>query len=1305
MKEGAQTICIAIAMILTATITVAHVSGSDLGDTASELRPNMSILELSQMSFLGSGSWQTLGMRMARNPGDLNGDGYNDIVFGDFKNNSNGENSGRIIIIFGGPQLLDRENNLTEPDIEINGENAYDFLGSSLDIVGDVNNDGYDDILVGSPDYFQGLINGRAYLFFGKRDNWDSTLSAADADVIINGSSTMEYFGSGISNIGDVNSDGIDDIVLAAPYCSQGETNSCGKLYIIFGKNGKWEPYYSIEDLCDASYYGEVTNQFLSYENNGCGDVNGDGIDDIVVGARFTRVGESGYGTGRVYVIFGKTEGWSRESSIDCVDVKIDGENNYDYFGSDIAGRGDVNCDGLDDLVIGSPWSDLDGVNYGKAFLFFGRTTGWEDVTNATDADVTINGYGDYSNLGERVLISSDINSDGKCDVIVSSPNAPLGDRNGTIILIYGRETGWEETIAMDDADASIIGEYAYDDFGSEICSMGDVTGDGKDCILVSSPNNDEVSTNSGKIYLVTGNLITKNPPQEIYSLEAFDDEDMTDPLSIPDLMDRVYIKLTGKDGNSTTRDTAIVNITYSRTSPVPIRVPLKETSKGSGTYIGAVTVPGGCSYGELMNISSLNDPSFVISFTVDTPVRLNEIPTTFKVQQYEDFEIGIENLGYFKDPTWTFDTDAEWLSFDTPSGIICGTGMNEDIGKYQVTVKAEDLLGNSDQREFEVSLINSAPVITTDWIGNISEEEHYYVDFDCNEDGDGDIKWFVYTNASWLTIVEDSGELLGTPTNDEVGTYSVKVKVKDGNGGEDSRTFELNVGDVNDPPAIVTPDDTDAVQGELYRVDYELEDIDLVDSHEWSIDTDATWLEIDPKSGILKGVPENEDVGVHDVIVRVTDLRGLSDQHRFKIDVENVNDAPYFTEFPEDSDVYTGRYFEFDVDAADLDSGSELTFFISSKPFSNIEIDSATGMICWKGSIEWFTSTPYRMEVTIGVTDGEREVRRTFTILVKLTQPPVVELVYPPDEKRISVIDPYLEWSGFDEDGDEMTYDIYLGANKAHVLVKKDETLLCSGFSAEILDLSGLEHGKWYYWTVVPHDGGLEGTCENGVFSFKMNCPPQVEDLKYLEASVGNELKYRFICSDGDPEDSGNVRFIIDLGPAGLTIGETTGLLKWTPGSDQSGEHMVVVNITDGMDSRTVKFTIDVESSEEMEGSTNIIIGAIIGASVLISASLLGLMVATTRKRGRRKDKEEDKEPEEMVIGAVDDEEQKKVKCDVAITPTEAHSHLGKGSRSVTYEELYGIREEKIEEGGMTTRELKDFINTQIHELEKLEE
>jgi len=165
------------------------------------------------------------------------------------------------------------------------------------------------------------------------------------------------------------------------------------------------------------------------------------------------------------------------------------------------------------------------------------------------------------------------------------------------------------------------------------------------------------------------------------------------------------------------------------------------------------------------------------------------------------------------------------------------------------------------------------------------------------------------------------------------------------------------------------------------------------------------------------------------------------------------------------------------------------------------------------------------------------------------------------------------------------------------------------------------------------------------------------------------------------------------------MTIGESTGFIRLTPTKDQIMLQRVVVNVSDGIDRTTISFVIDV--SEGSEPSRTPIFAFVAVGIVLLFLIIIGVVLLVVLKRrkkgegdeGDRLDRESDLE-----------NGPKKVKTDVAITVAEAHANLGKGSKPVSYEDLYGVAAPQKEEG-MTTKELKDYISGQIQELEKKEE
>jgi hypothetical protein len=660
-------------------------------------------------------------------------------------------------------------------------------------------------------------------------------------------------------------------------------------------------------------------------------------------------------------------------------------------------------------------------------------------------------------------------------------------------------------------------------------------------------------------------------------------------------------------------------------------------------------------------------------------------------------------NKGWSDEVTWTFHTDVSWLSFDIGSLVLSGIPRNDDVGKAEVWLTLRDTAGHKDEHNFIVRVKNTAPSLEWDNQTTVIQDESYNINFHSDDESLGDTEYHLATDAWWLSMDKYTGILTGIPTNAEVGIYWVRVWVTDGNEGENVLNFELSVSNKNDPPVILKTDITTVLQGENFRRDYDVEDMDEMDTHEWFLTTDASWLSIDNGTGLLSGIPGPEDVGSYSVDLQVVDSGGLSDSRSFIITVENVNDKPFFTKIPEDTSIISGRSFEFDVNASDHDEHDTLKFSISSLPVTDITINKHNGQIYWEASVDWFTKIPYRLDAEVVITDGELSNTHRFSIFVEITSPPLSTLISPPDGLKANYQNTQLEWEGHDPEGEDISYDIFIGETKVFVSSRKEETLFISGFNGLSIATDGLEPGKVYYWTVIPSDGSSMGVCSNGVFSFRLNSPPTLSSIGLQEGQVGVQFKLLLQGSDGDQEDQIDLVYSLVEGPEGLQVDQDTGLIKWKPRADQVMLHKVVVRVSDGTDDTDVSFTIDVKSNGVIS-SDQFVFASLIGVLILVIVLILAFVFFRI-KRPKKKDGQINKVSEEQVIGSSDDEETPKVKCDVALSPTEAHAHLGKGSAAVSYEELYGSPAPKMEDKGMTTKELKNFIHEQINELEKMEE
>jgi len=218
-----------------------------------------------------------------------------------------------------------------------------------------------------------------------------------------------------------------------------------------------------------------------------------------------------------------------------------------------------------------------------------------------------------------------------------------------------------------------------------------------------------------------------------------------------------------------------------------------------------------------------------------------------------------------------------------------------------------------------------------------------YYRDYDAIDiDLTGDIlTWSLNTNATFLQILPNTGNLSGFPLNSDVGSYWVNITVSDGKGGYDSVNFTLIVGNINDRPVILIADITQTFEDEFYYNDYEADDFDPTnDVFTWTLITGPSFLTMNTVTGELNGTPDNGDVGLHDINLSLSDGRGAIVYREFFLEVVNVNDAPVLIGtdiiIAYEDELYICDYDLVDVDDTDLTcelitNASWLTFETSS--------------------------------------------------------------------------------------------------------------------------------------------------------------------------------------------------------------------------------------------------------------------------------------------------------------------------------------------------------------------------------------
>ncbi len=452
------------------------------------------------LTVIGANNGDNVGYAVAT--GDINGDGVHDLIIGaPFADTAGGVNAGKVYVIYGRrnlPSSIDLST--TPPTFTVSGPTGGELSGFRV-ATGDINGDGIDDLVMGAPLAAPAgrRLAGKVYVVFG-----GSTLPAINLTVL--GRSASDVLGVAVA-VGDLNGDGVGDLIMSAP----GAEPIIGHIYVVYGSHN-WP---STIDLATTPTDLTISAASISSEfakSIATGDMSGDGIDDLMVGAPFVNPG------GQLYVIHGRR---TLPATIDLAttpaDLTVISREDHFSLGESIA-TGDINGDGISDLVAGArrPGPTLT-TGSGYTYVIYGSNTLSPTINlGTTPANLTLIGR-EFYDSSRWTVGAGDVTGDGIDDLIAGVPGASASTGAayaGETYVVFGG-AGLPATINLNttQADLTVIGQDLYDYSGWAVAT-GDINSDGiGDLIIGASRASPKGRTEAGRTYVIFGQAPATSTP------------------------------------------------------------------------------------------------------------------------------------------------------------------------------------------------------------------------------------------------------------------------------------------------------------------------------------------------------------------------------------------------------------------------------------------------------------------------------------------------------------------------------------------------------------------------------------------------------------------------------------------------------------------------------------------------------------------------------------------------------------------------------------------------------------------------
>jgi len=407
--------------------------------------------------------------KVATLAGDVNGDGKSDFLVTARAYTDTYATEGAAFLYYGTSSGIS-----VTPSWSFKSGILSAQFGHSASAAGDVNDDGYDDVIIAADRW--GTYAGRLYLFLGSADGLSDT-----PDWTYDGTQSGQNLGQSVSNAGDINGDGFDDIIAGAHFYSESGKLNLGKVLVFYGNIS------GLSNVPDWTMVGESNNAMLGFSVSEAGDINRDGYSDVLIGAP---------GASKAYLYYGSATGLSTLPRRVFADAPAGS-----YFGNPVSLGGDLNNDTYPDVLIGASRYDNIATDAGAVFAYYGGASGLAASPSWSSYGTQANAY-----YGCGYYTAGDVNGDGFSDVVVGAcmydgeGGGPLDFPNeGKASVFLGSSTGLVSTPVW-----SREGNYADASFGWYASTAGNVNGDGAGDFLVSAYKYQN-ATVGGQAYLFLG--------------------------------------------------------------------------------------------------------------------------------------------------------------------------------------------------------------------------------------------------------------------------------------------------------------------------------------------------------------------------------------------------------------------------------------------------------------------------------------------------------------------------------------------------------------------------------------------------------------------------------------------------------------------------------------------------------------------------------------------------------------------------------------------------------------------------------